>query len=236
MSLKPEQPDARHWHTFVDAEERDWWIRHHAQAWSESLTHDEDQAVHAYKGPFHRVVNRVLRGDTQDLSPADVLQAQAYIPLLDSAIYRGEINTDVILYRGFGSHSRHLHMEVGKRFMLDSYLSLSADVSWAQRFLRIKGYTIQQFLAEERVPCGTPAGFFVAQLEVLLERGTMLQVLSIQPPLRPGGAQRLLPGQKPPVPSIPKAPRPPRTPRPVDTKPNSSRRRANPERDTRLGG
>jgi hypothetical protein len=190
--MKSEQPDARHWHTFVDVEERDWWIRQHATAWSETLTCDEDLAVQAYKGPFHTVINRVLRGATEGLSTADVRQAEEYIPLIDSAIYRGEINTNVVLYRGFGSHSRQLVMEVGKHFVLDSYLSLSADVSWAQRFLRIKEYTTQQFLAEVRVPQSTPAGFFVAQLEVLLERGTMLQVLSVQPPLKVGSPQRLL--------------------------------------------
>jgi hypothetical protein len=189
---KSEQPEERHWHTFVEVEERDWWIRQHATAWSESLTAAEDQAVQAYKGPFHEVINRVLRGDTESVTPHDVQQALELIPLIDAAIYKGEVNTDVVLYRGFGSHRRQLVFEVGKQFSLDSYVSLSADAAWAQRFLRIKGYTTQQFLAEVRVPRGTAAGFFVTQLEVLLERGTMLQVLSIQPPLKPDGPQRLL--------------------------------------------
>ena len=96
-----------------------------------------------------------------------------------------------MLYRGTDSFQT---FEAGQLFREPAFLSLTADHEVAGI---MADHLEPGFIWNVRVPAGTPGGFpdgmgvSEGELEVLLGRGTILKVVSVQAPIHLGGFTRV---------------------------------------------
>jgi hypothetical protein len=170
----------------------------------EDLTDEEIRASRgliAYQGMDYYEINRLLRGQDDDMSPDEKKEAVDVINSLDDLFDKApKIEKDVVLYRGIHSQYSDFLMrsyEVGDAFIDDAYISTSLNKELAQEwadtvdadFEPTDGMkTPPKLLLEIVVPAGTRGVYVPGYLggsadydeeyEILLDRGTKFVVIS----------------------------------------------------------
>ncbi|HEY4001267.1 MAG TPA: ADP-ribosyltransferase [Candidatus Xenobia bacterium] len=189
MMPHSEQPPDHSWHRFSTLAEAQEWIDLQSQAWNARLNDKERKAAVAYKGRQYKEINGWLRR-TRQFTPGDEAQIKKLLWHLDAAIAKGSIAVDLVLYRGIYASAEDY--QIGELMADNGYFSTTLSQKLAHRWATGPGGE-PGLVFEVHTPAGTPAGFpdrlgiFEEQLEVLLERGTMLRVAAIQRPLTPSG-------------------------------------------------
>lgn len=107
---------------------------HNPESWINSLSEAEINALIKYKGnDIYKELNRGLRYDSLNEN------LKKYVPLLDSAIVKGILSEDMILYRGFSSReigdNWNRIMEIQSfKYSDDAFVSTSTNPGVAEMF------------------------------------------------------------------------------------------------------
>jgi ADP-ribosyltransferase exoenzyme len=154
--------------TFETTSQADAWAKRHYEAWAQSLSPAERDAIGEYKGSSYDKLNRYLRNpDQHTLTP----QIKKWTEEIDKALAKNLLPEPVTAVRYFPLASVGLSREdlkVGRDITDKGYASTSVNPhhQWGgQRF-------------EVRIPAGTPAGYvqlatgsMQSEYELLLGRG-----------------------------------------------------------------
>lgn len=162
------------------------WSDKHSGPWIDSLTQEERDAARYYKRRGYAPINSALR-DGGPLSP----EAQEVIGHLDSAILKGALKEDTVLFRSFAMPER---LQQGQIWSDPGFMSTSRDERVAQRIAdrhlqERKGTTyLFEIHAPKNMPAGFPDGLAVSkeEFEATLPRDVRWRILDVQP----GGAKR----------------------------------------------
>ena len=159
------------------------------------LSEDENDALTLYEMPFtsHRT-NNILRGlppDGIDIFPyKSIPDESAFVSTLDSAISRGSLNQDTLLYRGVRFSKDLLAQYTPGAVVRDKgFASTSASEKVAERFRasegmafetdEIKAQRDQRWMFEIEAPKGSKGGTGAPSLyEIVLPRKSEFRVIS----------------------------------------------------------
>lgn len=143
---------------FEDTEKALNYYVDHGEKWADSLTKDEREAVRNY-GYNHLSAegNAYLRGETEKYNDAQLAEIKKQVKNIDSAIEKGTIDENLVLYRGVGSDYLGLDFDnpeklVGKSFTDGGFLSATGDKEVAEVYGR-------GVVLEMQVPEGTHAAY-----------------------------------------------------------------------------
>jgi hypothetical protein len=165
---------ARHVNSY---EEQMRWHDVNFGTWTQKLSHEEQDALAVYHSRRYKEINQYLRGD--------IAQAKQDIPgivqSLDSAISKGRIQEDTVVYRGFGTQLISADTDpeslIAKFIPNSGYTSASLRNNYAASFA-VKNET--PVLVKCVLPTGTHAAYIAGEAEVVLPRGTRLLVTSAE--------------------------------------------------------
>ncbi|HEY4001011.1 MAG TPA: ADP-ribosyltransferase [Candidatus Xenobia bacterium] len=179
----PENPGA----VFKNDAEMEAWIERNALAWAHRLTDAERWAAKIYKGSKgaeYEAINGWLRRLVQ-LLPNEVQRVRSVVAHLDTALAKGSLDREMILFRGVKPYPPPV---IGERYLDAAYWSTTPSWEVAELYA---GDFEPGYIFQMRLPPGTRAGFpdrlgvSEGELEVLLQRGTMYRVADIRTPRRP---------------------------------------------------
>lgn len=143
---------------FEDTENALNYYVDHGEKWADSLTKEEQEAVRNY-GYNHLSAegNAYLRGETEKYNNAQLAEIKKQVKNIDSAIEKGTIDENLVLYRGVGSDYLGLDFDspeklVGKSFIDGGFLSATGDKEVAEVYGR-------GVVLEMQVPEGTHAAY-----------------------------------------------------------------------------
>lgn len=159
------------------------------------LSEDENDALTLYEMPFtsHRT-NNILRGlppDGIDIFPyKNIPDEEAFVSTLDSAISRGSLNQDTLLYRGVRFSEELLAQYTPGSVVRDrGFVSTSASEKVAERFRVSEGMAFetddlkaqrdQRWTFEIEAPKGSKGGTGAPSLyEIVLPRDSEFEIIS----------------------------------------------------------
>lgn len=159
------------------------------------LSEDENDALTLYEMPFtsHRT-NSILRGlplDGIDIFPyKNIPDEEAFVSTLDSAISRGSLNQDTLLYRGVRFSEELLAQYTPGSVVRDrGFVSTSASEKVAERFRVSEGMAFetddlkaqrdQRWTFEIEAPKGSKGGTGAPSLyEIVLPRDSEFEIIS----------------------------------------------------------
>jgi hypothetical protein len=151
-----------------------------------TLTPEEIDAVWEYSGPGYRRINAFLRGEE---AGDDALRRT--VELIDSAIAKAKLATDLVLYRGIGEPGatmwRERGLRVGQRRTDVAFVSTSADPTVANLFSDTPPDGLILRIQAVAGTCAlnmTSYSAYPNEAEYLLPRGTTVRVLGYDPGTR----------------------------------------------------
>lgn len=155
-------------------------IFNNSNEWYDSLDSDEIGALDDYKGTAYEGINRNLRNGKIES------HREHLIKQIDSALKKGHISEDKIVYRGFKESGIVMHWEMIKSneqpyIVTDlGYVSTSLSEDVAKGFADHSGS--DSIIAEIRLPKGINAAnmeriYDMGEAEILLERGTTFEII-----------------------------------------------------------
>lgn len=157
----------------------------------ERLTREQDTAVSAYSGAFHRTINRYLRGEVgrSELTEEEARNLADYLPLIDQALAVQPTTDDLVVVRSTTTDEFDTSIDRLEGTVQSSPTYLSTSLGAGIRFAADRNVALHL-----HVPAGTPALFMEATYdqsgpihirdlsqELLLGRSTTYTVDAVVP-------------------------------------------------------
>ena len=147
-----------------------------------TLTADEKQSLAYYGGMGFSPMNRGLRDPTTDTG-----QHKQDIQQIDTAIQKGRLPENLVLYRGVGNWQKAFGVDsedqlLGKTVQDNGFISTTTDVEKASNFSNHEsegGRTLVEIHAPKDMHA-VAMPFFTSENEVLLPRGTQFKVTAVE--------------------------------------------------------
>jgi hypothetical protein len=156
------------------------WTEKAFGEWGKSLTRHERTAIDRYSSHAYRKVNKLLRGDSEDLTSRAKRDYRRVTARMDAAIEKGEIPENIVVWRGMSAKRLPGDLAEGTILSDKAFSSTSLSRTVAEDSDFAKGAVLKI-----RVPKGTHAASaqvaadFGREFELILPRNGRIKVTSV---------------------------------------------------------